>query len=386
MIYPAAEDSYLLAEFVKKLAFGSVLDVGSGSGIQALAAASSKRVKSVVAVDIDDDSIKYLKNKIHNKKITIIKSNLFNNIKNKFDTIIFNPPYLPADDRESPEVAKSTSGGKRGYELLERFFSEAADHLNPDGMILIVFSSLTKRIKVDEAIERYGFEYQLLKTEKIQFEELYVYKMTKSSVLKLLESKNVKKIHKFAKGKRGMIYLGHWKGKKIAVKAQRKDVVAKNRINIEIDMIKRLNKYNIGPKLLFYGKDWFAYEFVEGDYSLDFFEKHKNNKKTVMKTIKSIFDQCYKLDLLDINKEEMHRPIKNLIITKKGPVFIDFERAHFTQDPKNVTQFVQFVISLSKTVLKGRIKVDMNRIIELSKIYKRNINKTNYNKIINSIK
>ncbi len=386
MIYPAAEDSYLLSEFVKKLAFGAVLDVGSGSGVQSLAALKSNRVKSVIASDIDDETINYLKRNIHNSKMKIIKSDIFSKIKNKFDTIIFNPPYLPADESEAPEVTRSTAGGKHGYEILERFFSEASDHLKPDGIILIVFSSLTKRIKVDESIYKYGFEYQLLKTEKIPFEELYVYKIVKSPILKQLESKNIKNIHRFAKGHRGFVYVGQWKGRKIAVKVQRKDVAAQNRVNNEINIIKKLNKYKIGPKLLFYGKDWFAYEFVEGEYSLDFFEKNKNNKKRIVKTIKSVFEQCYRLDLLGINKEEMHRPIKNLIITKKGPVFIDFERAHYTKDPKNVTQFVQFVISLSKTMLKGKIRVSVDNIIRLSRIYKHNINKNNYNDIINSIK
>lgn len=49
MIYEPEEDSYLLEKYVKKLAKGKVLDLGTGSGIQALAA--KKTCKEVKAAD-----------------------------------------------------------------------------------------------------------------------------------------------------------------------------------------------------------------------------------------------------------------------------------------------------------------------------------------------
>ena len=53
MIYEPAEDSYLLVEEVRKRARGKkVLDVGTGSGIQARAAYSAG-AREVLAVDID---------------------------------------------------------------------------------------------------------------------------------------------------------------------------------------------------------------------------------------------------------------------------------------------------------------------------------------------
>ena len=40
-IYQPAEDSYLINQFVKQYAIGRVLDMGTGSGIQALTAIKS---------------------------------------------------------------------------------------------------------------------------------------------------------------------------------------------------------------------------------------------------------------------------------------------------------------------------------------------------------
>ena len=52
-MYQPREDSFLLEKEVKKYAKGDVLDIGAGSGIQALAAAKKRNTKKVLAVDID---------------------------------------------------------------------------------------------------------------------------------------------------------------------------------------------------------------------------------------------------------------------------------------------------------------------------------------------
>ncbi len=169
MIYEPAEDSFLLRKYVEKYASDKVLDIGSGSGIQAEAAL--KKTKNVLAVDINKEAIKLLKK----KGIKAEYSNLFSNVKGKFDLIIFNPPYLPEEEKEDLETKLVTTGGKYGYEILERFFKDVKKFLNKNGKILIVFSSLTNKKKVDSLIKKYGFKFRLLEEKKIFFESLYVY-------------------------------------------------------------------------------------------------------------------------------------------------------------------------------------------------------------------
>jgi HemK-related putative methylase len=377
MIYEPREDSYLLAEQVRKLAFGKVLDVGTGSGIQALRAAASKKVKSVLAVDISDEVVSELKKEIKNKKITIRKSDLFSNAKGRFDTIIFNPPYLPLDIREPEDSRLATTGGKKGYEALLRFISDLNDHLTKKGFALIVFSSLTKKGRVDEAISDAGFEFEELSQEKIAFETLYVYKIKRNWLLNELFTKKITKIKKLMKGHRGVIFTGYLGKKKVAIKAQRFDLKVRT-IEREADMIKLVNKYGIAPELIYKGKNYFIYGFAPGLFVIDFL-KHSNKTETI-NVFLEVFSQCRTLDKLNITKEEMTNPYKHVIVDKKV-VLVDFERAHVDDYPQNVTQFCQYVMRNKRLFETKGIYFDKDKLISLTKHYKKDQTEVNYKKI-----
>ncbi len=169
MIYEPQEDSFLLLKHIKEYAIGKVLDMGSGSGI--LAEEALKYTKNVLAADINEESVRLCKI----KNINAIISDLFSNVNERFNLIIFNPPYLPEDESENEEIKRTISGGKRGYELIERFLKEARNYLNNEGRILLLFSSLTNKKKIDNLIKNNNFRFILLEKEKLFFEELYVY-------------------------------------------------------------------------------------------------------------------------------------------------------------------------------------------------------------------
>lgn len=165
MIYEPQEDSYLLNKYVKKLVYGRVLDMGTGSGIQAIAA--RENTKYVVAVDIDLEAVAYTRN----NGLLTVQSDLFTHVNGKFDWIIFNPPYLPEDTAEPYESKRATTGGEKGSEILKRFLREAKKYLVTDGKILLVISSLTGDPK-DIFCE---YKYTLLEEEAFFFERIRVY-------------------------------------------------------------------------------------------------------------------------------------------------------------------------------------------------------------------
>jgi len=177
-MYQPAEDSLLLEKYIEKSARGRVLDVGTGIGVQAIVATRQKAVNEVIAVDIDKESIAYCRRNVSNKKINFAVSDLFSNVKGKFNTIIFNPPYLP-EEKDLKVKDKALYGGEEGIEIIERFFSKANSYLDKDGNIFIVFSSITGKKKVDAIIKKHGFKFKELGKQHIFFEDLYVYAVRK---------------------------------------------------------------------------------------------------------------------------------------------------------------------------------------------------------------
>ncbi|MEK6969004.1 MAG: HemK2/MTQ2 family protein methyltransferase [Nanoarchaeota archaeon] len=384
-IYQPAEDSYLLNKFVKKVASGKVLDMGTGSGIQALTAVNSPKVKEVLAVDINKTAITVLQKTIHEKKlkkIKVLNSDLFEKVTGQFGCIIFNPPYLPQDKNITDAALY---GGKKGWEISEHFFQQVSNYLTPTGIILFLFSSLTNKSKIEQILTDHLFQFKELGKQKLAFEELYVYKITKTTLLKTLEKKGIKNIHYFAHGKRGVIYAGTKTTKQIvAIKVNRKESTAVGRITNEAKWLKLLNKRSIGPKLLFHGKDYLTYEFVQGKFLLDWLEN--KDKGTIKLVLISLLQQCFELDQLKINKEELHRPFKHILITKENqPVLIDFERCYKTDKPHNLTQFIEFICRIKTELEQKGFPISADKLRELAKQYKENQSKQNLNQILNLI-
>jgi putative serine/threonine protein kinase len=278
-------------------------------------------------------------------------------------------------------------GGKRGWEVLERFFGGVGDYLMGKGQVLVLFSSLTNKQKVEEIIGQNMLEFEELERKRLpMFEELYVYLVWKSEVLRKLESRGVSEIKYFAHGKRGNVFVGVFdKSKlikthfakpervKVAIKVKRKESLAVERMKNEVRWLRVLNRSGIGPKLLFYGENFLVYEFVEGEFILEWIDKNKENKKILIK----VMEQCFEMDKLGVNKEEMHRPLKHIIIDKMDkPVLIDFERCYEAKKPHNVTQFGQFLVN------HGFAGKD---IIEKLKAYKEEMGEDNFKEILDLI-
>ena len=373
MVYEPQEDSFLLLEFVKRYARGIVLDMGTGSGLQAREASHSKRTSKVFAVDIDKAAIKaargYSDHKRH-KKITWIVGDLFSPFKQKkflhhFDTIIFNPPYLP-QDHKVPDIA--LEGGRRGHEVIERFLSQVNNYLKPDGTILLVFSSLTP--EVHNLLRKNMLAGKELGKTHMFFEDVFVYLIKRNPILNQLEKKGVCDIKFFAAGNRGLVFTGKYKGKKVAIKIKHPKSSAMETIPRESAMLKEVNKHGIGPKYLFHSPKFLVYEFVDGEYL-----KKLINSKKIRAICRKVFEQCFQLDLLHINKSEMTRPYKHVIVKGKRVTFIDFERARKVEEAHNVTQFCEFVknnvdkknkakwIQLARDYSKNQSKQQLQRIL-----------------------
>jgi release factor glutamine methyltransferase len=177
-IYQPAEDSYLMSRILKEqlpvllntnpnLTF---LEIGAGSGIH-LETAKNLGIKkeNIFSSDIDKKSVSHC----NLLGFNCIHSDLFENIQNKYDIIIFNPPYLPEDAREPKSSKTATTGGKKGNEIILNFLKQAKKYLKIDGKIFLITSSLAENV----SFEKLGYKAKEIGCEKLFFERLCIWEL-----------------------------------------------------------------------------------------------------------------------------------------------------------------------------------------------------------------
>ncbi len=140
----------------------------------------------------------------------------------------------------------------------------------------------------------------------------------------------------------------------------------------EAYFLNRLNKYGIGPKYRGYSNKlrYVRYDYVKGKFLIDFLKEADERK--IRKIIKICLEKAFKMDLLKINKTEFHKPLKHVLIHKNDAKFIDFERCHYTTNPKNVSQLISFFFKNKNTA-------------KILKNYKKNISNETFQKVLKSL-
>jgi len=172
--YEPREDSFLMLEALAELSLRGlhVLDMGTGSGI--LAAYCARRGADVTASDIDVEAIRALQLTSDRMGISIklITCDLFSKIPERFDIVIFNPPYLPS----STIGDQTTDGGNGGTEVISRFLSELPQHLIENGRGVLVISSLNDPERL--MMRHPDLSFKTLHERSLFFEKLYVLEAT----------------------------------------------------------------------------------------------------------------------------------------------------------------------------------------------------------------
>ncbi len=175
-VYEPAEDSFLFAENLTVKRGDIVLDMGTGCGILGILAA--EKASRVVAVDINPYSIRCTK---ENAKLNHVEDKMFFaqgdlfaplRVEEKFDLILFNAPYLPTEDGEKGSwLERAWTGGTTGRKVIDRFISEAAEHLKQEGQIFLMQSTLAD---INETLLRFkeqGFKTRVAAEQALRFFE-----------------------------------------------------------------------------------------------------------------------------------------------------------------------------------------------------------------------
>ena len=118
-----------------------VLDLGTGSGCIGLTLSLEEKNMHVTVSDISSQALKVttLNKEKLNANVEIIQSDLFKQIKGKFDIIVSNPPYIPDHEIVDKIVTKEPSvalyGGLLGIDFYEKIINESVNYLNEKALL-----------------------------------------------------------------------------------------------------------------------------------------------------------------------------------------------------------------------------------------------------------
>lgn len=153
-LIPRVETEYWVREAIKEMKGRRILDMFAGSGC--IGIAILRHVKNA-KVDFAD------KHKYFNSP-NFIKSDIFSNIRGKYDYIFANPPYIPKTRKKKLpksvvnfEPKQALFGGKNGLYFIKRFLCQARAHLNKNGKIFIEFDSPQKK-EIEKLIKKFGYK------------------------------------------------------------------------------------------------------------------------------------------------------------------------------------------------------------------------------------
>ncbi|OIJ68354.1 HemK2/MTQ2 family protein methyltransferase [Streptomyces mangrovisoli] len=156
-VYRPQHDTRLLARALQRedMKPGTrVLELGTGSGALALAAAS--RGARVTAVDISRRAVltARLNAMIARTHVTVRRGDLTAAVAGEsYDLVISNPPYVPSPDARPPRrgAARAWDAGHDGRMLVDRICDAVPGVLRPAGVLLVVHSGLCG---VDATLDR----------------------------------------------------------------------------------------------------------------------------------------------------------------------------------------------------------------------------------------
>ncbi|MEQ1645354.1 MAG: peptide chain release factor N(5)-glutamine methyltransferase, partial [Pyrinomonadaceae bacterium] len=123
-------------------------EVGVGSGCVSISILVNLPNAKAVGVDVSRSAIAVAERNAVTHNVTdrfeLIESDLFANIKGRFDLIVSNPPYIPVEDIETLQIEvrdyeplTALSGGPGGLDIVKRIISEAPVHLVTSGSLIM---------------------------------------------------------------------------------------------------------------------------------------------------------------------------------------------------------------------------------------------------------
>lgn len=192
------------------------------------------------------------------------------------------------------------------------------------------------------------------------------------------------------KGYVGVVVLAKKRKKIVALKIRRMDS-QRSEMKTEGKLLNFVNAVNVGPKLYDVSKNFLVMEYLEGDRIGDWIESliGIGSSKKLKSVVRSILEDCYRLDQIGFDHGELSTITKHVIVGKTKSTIIDFESSSVNRKVSNVTSVTQAIFigsGIAKKVQKIYSVPSKEKIIDVLRIYKQVQTRLNFDNIIKILK
>jgi HemK-related putative methylase len=173
--------SEILAGFVGRLDLRGkrVADVGTGSGVLALAAARAGAA-FVLAVDVNPEAARSASENARENgyadRIVVVCADLLSTVSTdaRFDVIVSNPPFFPGEPRDTADRAWHAGPA---YRDIAPLFAQMRERLAPAGRAYVVLSSDADLAALEGLVDAAGFARRTVVERKLLFESMLIYEL-----------------------------------------------------------------------------------------------------------------------------------------------------------------------------------------------------------------
>ncbi|HET7149720.1 MAG TPA: RIO1 family regulatory kinase/ATPase [Candidatus Nitrosopolaris sp.] len=172
--------------------------------------------------------------------------------------------------------------------------------------------------------------------------------------------------------------------KTYALKIRRIDANRKS-MEREVKLHKIANSAGVGPYIYAHSENFILMEFIDGCNIIGWLNNKNINADQVRKVVISTLEQCYSLDMANLDHGELSCLDRHVLVSKIDNVhIIDFETSSINRKTRNVTAAAHSLLLHGKVSrrVNDRILFEREGIIQLLRMYKWNQTRSSFYKIL----
>lgn len=193
------------------------------------------------------------------------------------------------------------------------------------------------------------------------------------------------KLPVLGKGYVGVVAVAHVKGERLAIKMRRSDA---DRASLmpEADLLRKANAVGVGPLFVAVSRDFLLMQLIEGNVFPVWVMK-QGDGAVLRGVLRSILEQCWRLDEVGLDHGELSKAPKHLLIDKENNAFIvDFETSSSSRRVANVTSVCHFLFQGNSDAAKRIAEVlgarDTAELVLALKCYKKERVRSSFERLL----